>query len=123
VDIGRPVPTLLRHHGFNNDEPPRVQREVVTLFVAEVLGGVTPERAASVLRARRAVGEPYRSRLGEPDQMPPDFTPAEEVALAEAVAFAHPPEARREGIVPFLKTRGTAVLGSLIGDSVGWTAC
>jgi hypothetical protein len=123
VDISRPVPTLLRHHGPDNDEPPQAQREVVQLFVATVLGSASPAHMATVLRARRALGEPFRSRLGEPNQMPPELEPEEEAALAQAIAFAHPAEARRDGIVPFLQSRGADVLASLLGDPAERPAC
>ena len=101
---------LLQHHALANASPSAELDAVARRFVAHVLNGLPRETLAPAREARRAIGVRVRSLLGTPNQAQEPLTSAEVDSLAELVAFAHPAEARRMGIAPFLKAHGRPMI-------------
>jgi hypothetical protein len=114
VSVADGAPVLRQHWAVANSLPSKALRDVVEAFVAELSRSASTSQVADVLRQRLELGTPLRPHLGQPDRRPPELTAEESAAFAEAVAFAHPSEARRGGIMPFLAQRGRQVLDGML---------
>jgi hypothetical protein len=113
VAVAGAHPALVQHRGPCNTHPPAGERQVVQQFVAEVLARLAPERVAAIRRARCALGAPVAKRLLAPNTSVDGPGPEVVALLAEAIAFAHPAEARRDGLLDFAQRHGDHLLAGL----------
>ena len=96
---------LLQHHAHSHAEPDAKLDAVAQRFVAQVLPRLPRETLDAARKGRRALGERVRGTLGKPNELDKALTPSELEKLAGLIAFAHPAEARREGIFAFLQAQ------------------
>jgi len=107
-------PELLRHHATANAPPGEREQALAQRFVERVLARLPRERIGAVQQARRELGLRVRTLLGKPDTLQDPLTPEELGRLGEAIAVAHPAEARRAGVVAFLEEQGPSVLSAMV---------
>lgn len=103
VGLANDRPALLRHHGYKNQTPSAELQAVAGRFVERVLLPVPAARIGAARKARRTVGAAVRGLLGKPNTLEAPLTAEECASLAEMLAFAHPPEAQRGGLLPFIE--------------------
>ena len=106
-------PELLRHHAAANVPPGEREQALAQRFVERVLARLPRQRVGTVQQARRELGLRVRALLGKPDTIERPLTADDLGRLGEAIAIAHPAEARRMGVVAFLKEQGPAVLSAM----------
>jgi hypothetical protein len=103
-------PELLQHHAAANEPPSEREQALARRFVERVLARVPRAHVRGVQHARRELGLRVRSLLGRPDTLQEPLSAEELARLGEAIAIAHPAEARRAGLVPYLRKHGGGVL-------------
>jgi hypothetical protein len=111
-------PELLRHHAAANAAPGEHEQAVARRFVERVLAPLPRAHVGAVQQARRELGLRVRALLGKPDTIEQPLTEDELGRLGEAIAIAHPAEARRMGVVAFLEEKGPAVLSAMGAGSL-----
>jgi len=97
------------------NEPPSTRLQAIAKrFVEQVLRALPQTHITAVQQQRRALGLRLRHLLGKPDTQPEPLAADEQAQLAAAIAFAHPAEARQQGLMPYLQSEGAAVLAAMI---------
>lgn len=99
-------PTLIRHHGACNEKPPADLQAVAENFIHHWLVPVPAEDIATLRAGRREVGAAIRGWLPKPDTPEIPLSDQERALLAEQVAFGHPAEVQRAGVLGFLGHQG-----------------
>lgn len=108
VGLTEDSPALLQHHGYENETPSAQLQTVAERFVKQCLRSVPAARISAVRKARRAVGATVHGLLAAPNTQEEPLTDEERAVLAEKVAFTHPAEAKREGLLRFIERNGQA---------------
>jgi hypothetical protein len=106
-------PALLQHHAAGNEPPSPQEQGVAQRFVARVLARIPQQRIDAVLQRRRELGLRVRNLLGEPNTLQEPLSAQELSRLGEAIAFAHPAEARHAGLIAYLVKHGVPVLADM----------
>ncbi|WP_295622561.1 PcfJ domain-containing protein [uncultured Lamprocystis sp.] len=108
VGLTDDTPALLQHHGYENATPSAQLQAVAERFVQHVLRSVPAARIAAVRKVRRAVGATVHGLLAAPNTHEEPLSDEERAVLADKVAFAHPAEAKRDGLLRFIERNGQA---------------
>jgi len=106
-------PTLLQHHAAENEPPSLQEQAVAQRFVARVLARIPQQHRGEIQQRRRELGLRVRNLLDTPNTQQEPLSTQELSQLGEAIAFAHPAEARRGGLVAYLLKHGVPVLSEM----------
>lgn len=104
---------LLRQHALANQPPSARLQAIAERFVEQVLKPLPRAHIAAVQQQRQALGRQVRHLLGKPDTEQAPLDAAEQAQLAQAIAFAHPAAARRQGLMSYLQREGAPVLAAM----------
>lgn len=99
-------PTLLKHYGYGNQEPDPALAALVTRFVSLVIKPLGVTHIKAVRAERRERSAKIVGLLVPADTLDTELSAGESERLALLVAHAHPNEARRSGLLPFLRKTG-----------------
>ena len=116
IGLANNAPRLLRHHADENRPPAPELQSVAERFVELVLAPIPSARIAAVRHVRRMAGAKVCQLLGRPNTHEAPLAETERAALARMLSFAHPAEARRDGI-PAYFARMAQVPRPLTGPS------
>lgn len=106
VGLANHRPILRMHLGHRNQAVGGELQAVVARFIEQVLAAVPAARIDTVRQARRAIGGRISGQLSAPNTFDDPLTVKEWAELAEMIAFAHPHEAKRIGLLAFAEQQG-----------------
>ncbi len=99
-------PTLLKHFGYGNQDPAPALAALVSRFVRAVLLPLATTYIKAVRAERHEHSAAIIGLLVPADTMDTPLNAVECERLALLVAHAHPNEARRSGLLPYLRKTG-----------------